>query len=180
MERLNVSGVKATSLEDLRCEDLKEIEIVFGSAEQWLSEKWRSSLKSGNFKGAEFLVVDEVHTVETWGTGKKGKAAFRQAFGQVKDLRSFLGRKPVLALTATADKDMRKRLCKLLGFKDHKKVLISPNKENIRFTVTEADKRFSCLDWLVALLKSKRLLFLVQNCGGRSSEFLPFLQLYLN
>ena len=66
VERLNVSGVKATLLEDLRCEDLKEIEIFFGSAEQWLSEKWRSSLKSGNFKGAEFLVVDEVHTVETW------------------------------------------------------------------------------------------------------------------
>lgn len=66
VERLNVSGVKATSLEDLRCEDLKEIEIVFGSAEQWLSEKWRSSLKSGNFKGAKFFVVDEVHTVETW------------------------------------------------------------------------------------------------------------------
>ena len=66
VERLNVSGVKATSLEDLTCEDLKEIEIVFGSAEQWLSEKWRSSLKSGNFKGAKFLVVDEVHTVETW------------------------------------------------------------------------------------------------------------------
>ena len=62
----------------------------------------------------------------------------------------------MLALTATADKDMRKRLCKLLGFKDHKEVLISPNKENIRFTVTEADKRFSCLDWLFALLKSKR------------------------
>ena len=62
----------------------------------------------------------------------------------------------MLALTATADKDMRKRLCKLLGFKDHKEVLISPNKENIRFTVTEADKRLSCLDWLVALLKSKR------------------------
>ncbi|KAM7435795.1 3 flap structured DNA binding [Porites harrisoni] len=66
VERLNVSGLKATLLEDLRCEDLKEIEIVFGSAEQWLSEKWRSSLKSGNFKGAEFLVVDEVDTVETW------------------------------------------------------------------------------------------------------------------
>lgn len=38
------------------------------------------------------------------GTGKKGKAAFRQAFGQVKDF---------LDLTAAADKDMRQRLCKL-------------------------------------------------------------------
>ena len=44
--------------------DRDEIEIVFGSAEQWLSEKWRESLKAGSFKRAEFLIVDEVHTVE--------------------------------------------------------------------------------------------------------------------
>ena len=51
---------------------------------------------------------------------------------------------------------MRQRLCKLLGFRDYKEVLISPNKENIRFTVAEADRNLSCLDWLVSLLKSKR------------------------
>ena len=51
---------------------------------------------------------------------------------------------------------MRQRLCKLLGFRDYKVVLISPNKENIRFTVAEADRNLYCLDWLVSLLKSKR------------------------
>ena len=40
--------------------------------------------------------------------------------------------------------------------KDQKEVSISPNKENIRVTVTEADKRLICLEWLIALLKSKR------------------------
>lgn len=94
-------------------------------------------------------------TLHSRGIGNKGKAAFRKAFGQVKDLRSFLGKKPVLALTATADKAMRQRLCKLLGFKGHKEVVISPNKENIRFTVVEADKSLDCLNWLVALLKTK-------------------------
>lgn len=81
-------------------------------------------------------------------TGKKGKVAFCEAFGQVKDLCSFLVKKPLLALTATADKDTRQRLCKLFGFKDYK--------ENIRFTVAEADRNLYCLDWLVLLLKSKR------------------------
>lgn len=71
VERLNKSGIKAAVLEDLSTltfEDLdrEEIEIVFGSAEQWLSEKWRESLKAGSFKRAEILIVDEVHTVETW------------------------------------------------------------------------------------------------------------------
>ena len=71
VERLSKSGVKAAVIEDLSTltfEDLdrEEIEIVFGSAEQWLSEKWRESLKAGSFKRAEFLIVDEVHIVETW------------------------------------------------------------------------------------------------------------------
>jgi len=62
----------------------------------------------------------------------------------------------VLALTPTVDKDMRKRLMQTSWIKDHKEVLISPNKENIRVTVTEADKRLICLEWLIALLKSNR------------------------
>lgn len=33
----------------------QEIEILFGSMEQWLSEKWRESMKAGITKGEEFL-----------------------------------------------------------------------------------------------------------------------------
>ncbi|CAB3978784.1 Hypothetical predicted protein [Paramuricea clavata] len=84
------------------------------------------------------------------------KAAFRQAFGNVKDLRSFVGSKPMLALSATADKSMRQQLCKLLGFKGHKELVISPNKENIRFSVMECDKTFNCFNWLVDMLKEKK------------------------
>ena len=67
VERLNKSGIKATSLEGISPENVdKEIEVFFGSAEQWLSDKWRTALKAECFKEAEFLVVDEVHTVDTW------------------------------------------------------------------------------------------------------------------
>ena len=49
----------------------KEIEagnynIVYGSAEQWLSDRWRKSLQSGSLHQTKVLVVDEVHTVATW------------------------------------------------------------------------------------------------------------------
>lgn len=62
----------------------------------------------------------------------------------------------MLAFTPTADKDMRKHLMQTSWIKDHKEVSISPNKENIRVTDTEADKRLICLEWLIALLKSNR------------------------
>ena len=68
-----------------------------------------------------------------------------------------MGKKPVLALTATADKSLRQRLCNLLGFKEHKQLIISPNKEKLRFSVIAGDKSLSCFDWLVDLIKEKKV-----------------------
>ena len=52
MERLNANGVKSAMPKDMTSEDLKyvEIEISFASVTQWISEKWRESLKSTSFK----------------------------------------------------------------------------------------------------------------------------------
>ena len=42
------------------------------------------------------------------GIGKKGKAAFREAFSRISELRSLLKScTPVLGLTATANREMR-------------------------------------------------------------------------
>lgn len=64
---------------------------------------------------------------------------------------------PVLGLTATANKDMRDRLIKYLGMKSNlKPIVVSPNKDNIRFSVLKADKSMHCFDWLVEVLKEKK------------------------
>ena len=91
------------------------------------------------------------------GIGKKEKAAFREAFGRLSELRSFLATCiPVLALTAIANKEMRNRLAKYLGMKRIKHIVVSPNKNNIRFTVLHADKELHCFDWLINLLLEKK------------------------
>ncbi|XP_068686782.1 putative ATP-dependent DNA helicase Q1 [Montipora foliosa] len=119
--------------------DIEEgrVNIIFGSAEQWLSD--------------ESLTVWQ-------GIGRKGKAAFREAFGRVLELRSLMKNvTPVLGLTATANKDMRDHLIKYLGMKSNlKPIVVSPNKDNIRFTVLKADKSMHCFDWLVDVLKEKK------------------------
>ena len=38
---------------------------TFGSAEQWLSNRWRKALQFGALHQTKVLVVDEVHTVAT-------------------------------------------------------------------------------------------------------------------
>jgi ATP-dependent DNA helicase RecQ len=94
----------------------------------------------------------------TRGTSRKGQAAFREAFSRVSELRFFLPRgTPALALTATADEDMRKRLAKFIGFpRDHFRIIVSPNKNNIRFTIIKADKHLNCLNWLVEIIRDKK------------------------
>ena len=65
----NARGIKSASLEDVKASDdtmLCEFEVLFGSAEQWLSDKWVKNLKSGYLNETEVLVVDEVHTIQTW------------------------------------------------------------------------------------------------------------------
>ena len=44
----------------------RNVQVIFGSAEQWLSAKQKKLRTTEHFKNAFALVVDEVHTVETW------------------------------------------------------------------------------------------------------------------
>mgnify|MGYP002804196106 FL=1 len=69
VERLNARGIKSASLEDVHASDdtiLSEYEILFGSAEQWLSDIWLKNLECGYLNKSEVLVVDDIHTIQTW------------------------------------------------------------------------------------------------------------------
>lgn len=91
------------------------------------------------------------------GTGKKGRHAFREAFGRVAELRSHLPKAtPIIGLTATANKEMRQRLVKFLGMQGGKTITVSPNRNNIRFTVLRASSNLNCFNWLVTLLLQER------------------------
>ena len=74
-------------------------------------------------------------------------------------MRSFLGQVPVLCLTATADKGMRKRLVNYLALQRPHKVIMSPNKDNIRFSVQQEDKDLYCLNWVVKMVEEEK-----ENC----------------
>ena len=63
-------GVRAVAISESDAND-KEISegkynIIYGSAEQWLSSRWKKCLQYGGLHHAKVLVVDEVHTVEAW------------------------------------------------------------------------------------------------------------------
>ena len=44
-----------------------DVDIVFGSAEKWMSEEWRRELKDGKLgKLVAEIAADEVHVVLEW------------------------------------------------------------------------------------------------------------------
>lgn len=62
---------------------------------------------------------------------------------------------PVLALTGTADKKTQETICKELLLKDPCKLFVSPNRCNLRFSVSKVKKKnmLPQLDWLANLIK---------------------------
>ena len=62
---------------------------------------------------------------------------------------------PVLALTGTADTETQKTICKELVMSDPRTIFVSPNRPNLRISVTKATKEnmHLQLDWLVNMVK---------------------------
>ncbi len=65
VEALRKHGIIATCLGPsfTACGNLQ---VVYGSAEEWLSKKCIRMLQSGELGDITALVIDEVHTAETW------------------------------------------------------------------------------------------------------------------
>ncbi|XP_068731882.1 uncharacterized protein [Montipora capricornis] len=144
-----------------------KFQLLFSSAENALDKEFLEILKKNSrFQSSlAAIVVDESHTVETW-TGKRNKkqgkqsaSAFREAFGRLSMLRSFFKQgTPIAALTGTADHSTQATIKNLLCLQPEAlTVLVSPNRENLRFSVKKVKKgeMFQQLQWLVDLVLNK-------------------------
>lgn len=81
------------------------------------------------------IVVDEFHTISTWGE-EEGKQAFRKWFSHIGELRSLFPKASVLALSATCTKKISRRVSKILQLgTDTTEIRISPNRDNIKVVV---------------------------------------------
>jgi ATP-dependent DNA helicase RecQ len=74
----------------------------------------RSSEERARLKQTDpsFFVVDEAHCVDQWGRD------FRPEYGRLREVREKLGSPPVLAFTATAGRDMQRRILSSMGVED--------------------------------------------------------------
>ena len=131
--------------------------FVFISPESTLaSERWRKVLESEIYRRNLIgIAVDEVHCVTEWGTSgnNKDRSAFRRWYSRLNEMRSFIGRVPFVALTATATNRTKLRIFELLEFESPKEISESPNKQNVRYSVQKLDTSLPLLENFRCLIK---------------------------
>jgi len=104
------------------------------------------------------IAIDEAHCVSQWGH------SFRPDYLKLGELRKRFPDIPIIALTATADKQTRQDIVKRLHLRDAKIHIASFNRPNISYTVL--DKK-SPMQQLLAFVKSHRNEHGIVYCTSR-------------
>lgn len=103
-----------------------EIKLLYVSPERLTNERFLSYLKQQN---VSFVAVDEAHCVSVWGND------FRPDYAGLQVLKQHFVGKPIIALTATADKATQDDIVKQLRLQEAKSFLSSFERENILINV---------------------------------------------
>jgi ATP-dependent DNA helicase RecQ len=98
-------------------------------------------IESLRASGVSLAAVDEAHCISEWGHD------FRPAYLQLGERLRDLGAPPLMALTATATKNVRDDIVRFLGLRDPAIVSSSPHRANLAFEVlhSRGDARLRAL-----------------------------------
>jgi ATP-dependent DNA helicase RecQ len=100
--------------------------IVYIAPERFYNQKFLEDLKQIK---VSLFAVDEAHCVSQWGHD------FRPSYLRLKEAVKFVGRPPVVALTATATPEVREDIIKQLSLKDPEIVLTGFARPNLQLAV---------------------------------------------
>lgn len=113
-----------------------ELDMLYVSPERLMSSQFLERLHDVNIC---FFAVDEAHCISQWGHD------FRPDYVQLGRLRELFPTLPIIALTATADKQTRADIKQLLHLQNAQFSVASFNRANIRYTVIEKKRAIDAL-----------------------------------
>jgi ATP-dependent DNA helicase RecQ len=135
------------------------IKLLYVAPERFFvrNETERTQLKQTK---PAFIVIDEAHCVDQWGRD------FRPEYGRLKEVREKLGSPPILAFTATAGREMQRRILKSLGIEDAEAFVRDIDRPNIALL------RWQCIS-KQRVYEIASLLRIPQLKGQKAMVFVP-------
>lgn len=132
-----------------------EFDLLYVAPERLMSDTFLERL---NTVDISLFAIDEAHCVSQWGHD------FRVEYLELGRLRGLFPHIPIIALTATADKQTRQHILKSLNLENAHVHIASFDRPNIRYTVVEKQRPFN---QLTAFLKSRAHDFGIIYCLSR-------------
>jgi len=151
VESLQAAGVPATFLNsNVRRDELNRrygdfvagrIALLYVAPERFSNQRFTEGLRRA---GVHLLAIDEAHCISEWGHN------FRPEYLQLGAVREQLGRPRTLALTATANPQVRRDILQQLGLRGSaSEVVTSVDRPNLEFAVHEIGRPDARTAWLV-------------------------------
>lgn len=142
VDALRVNGIRAgyvnssaSGVEQLRIMDAarnEQLDLLYVSPERLLSQDFMSFLKTLKIS---LFAIDEAHCISQWGHD------FRPEYTQLKLLKAFFPTVPIIALTATADKQTRLDIATHLAMNDPAVFVASFDRPNLSLRVMPGTNR---------------------------------------
>lgn len=118
-----------------------ELDLLYVSPETLMSQSFLSRLDDVDIS---LFAIDEAHCVSQWGHD------FRSEYLKLGDLRIIFPGIPILALTATADKQTRKQIVHNLRLEHANMHIASFDRPNISYTILNKEKPFRQIEKFLA------------------------------
>ncbi len=125
-----------------------EIQLLYVAPERFANPAFTSGLARA---GVELFAVDEAHCISEWGHN------FRPDYLQLGEIRELIGRPRTLALTATANPQVRQDICERLGLTGAvSEIVTTVDRPNLTLTVIPIAGMPERQQWLIDFVREQR------------------------
>ena len=132
-----------------------ETKLLYVAPERAIEQRFGDFLATLD---VSLVAIDEAHCVSEWGH------EFRPAYRELRNLRTSCPDAPVIALTATATRQVRGDVLSQLGLRDPQTFISSFNRPNLNYSIVPRERDLTSL---LTLLEKYRGESAIIYCGSR-------------